>query len=123
MLQLREYFGVYLTFVLKNSDNFGLNHHKKITKDDFVKQIQFMLNELNAEHFVSPVWNCLMLLSLLLSKFCFKHFNFENQVTNFQYTGFIVEVEAKQFPKIHAHFSCANNLILQNPDKILLTWF
>lgn len=54
MLQLREYFAVYLIFILKISDNFGLNHHKKITKNIFVKQIQFMLNELSAEHFVSP---------------------------------------------------------------------
>lgn len=64
-----------------------------------------------------------LLLSLLLSKFCLKHCNSENQITNFQYTGFIVEVEAKLLPKIHAHFSCANTLILQNPDKILHTWF
>lgn len=54
MLQLREYFRVYVVFVLKISDNFGLNHYEKtITKNNFVKQIQFVLNYLNAEHFVS----------------------------------------------------------------------
>lgn len=34
-----------------------------------------------------------------------KHHNAKNQITYFQYMGFIVEFEPKQFSKIHAHFS------------------